>query len=202
MGTVSDRRWPVAPLMKELGVTTPGELAVACGVDEWAAERAMSYGLTLTDLDAWCAAAEITPGEVWPEFAPPAATASKSKPGTRTPSRPAATAQPAAREQRVPAEVAPRLPDGMVFEDPPARFVPKGRPAVWPDVVEPLKEHPGRWVRVREFDKVQQAASAAGRIRRLGGYETRAARNADGRGVLYVRFMGEDAVVPLRRRVG
>lgn len=90
----------------------------------------------------------------------------------------------------------------MVFEDPPARFVPKGRPAVWPDVVEPLKEHPGRWVRVREFDKVQQAASAAGRIRRLGGYETRAARNADGRGVLYVRFMGEDAVVPLRRRVG
>ena len=77
MGTVSDRRWPVAPLMKELGVTTPGELAVACGVDEWAAERAMSYGLTLTDLDAWCAAAEITPGEVWPEFAPPRASKSK-----------------------------------------------------------------------------------------------------------------------------
>ena len=46
MGTVSDRRWPVAPLMKELGVTTPGELAVACGVDDRAAERAMSCVLS------------------------------------------------------------------------------------------------------------------------------------------------------------
>lgn len=34
MGSVSDRRWPVAPLMKCLGVVTPGELAAACGVGD------------------------------------------------------------------------------------------------------------------------------------------------------------------------
>lgn len=168
MGTVSDRRWPVAPLVKELAVTTPGELAAACGVDDRAAELAMQYGLTLTQLDEWCVKAEISPAEVWPEFAAPSARqamASKSKPG---PLPAVAVLVPAA---------APELPNGMVFEDPPPAV--RGRRSNIADRCAALKEYPGRWARVGSWEKAA-AAQAAATVLRKAGFETRSMRSEDG----------------------
>lgn len=169
MGTVSDPRWPVAPLMEALErwglAPTPAKLARLVHVDIETAEAAIADGLTTSQAEQWCRTARIPVDLVWDAFA--------------------------------------CLPEGAVFEDPPERQNKKGRPAVWPALVEPLKLYPGRWVRLREFDRASAAASAGGRIRKLGGFETKTVKNAEtGRGVLYVRFMGDDAVVPMRRKAG
>lgn len=42
----------------------------------------------------------------------------------------------------------------------------------------------------------------SGEVEACRGFLAVTSFRATGRGVLYVRFMGEDAVVPLRRRVG
>lgn len=91
----------------------------------------------------------------------------------------------------------------LIFEEPPVRTATRGRPAVWSKKLEALKEHPGKWVRIAEFESsekssaLSKARAAASRLRKgqasvpdSGNYEFQSGE-VDGKGAVYARYMGE-----------
>lgn len=85
------------------------------------------------------------------------------------------------------------------WEDPPK--VDRGaKSSKWQDATRPLIDHPKRWAVIAEFDMPRQAHNARQNLRkgtlRLADGTTSAdyefvARNVDGKGVLYARYVGK-----------
>lgn len=91
----------------------------------------------------------------------------------------------------------------LIFEEPPVRTATRGRPAVWSKKLEALKDHPGKWVRIAEFEAsekstaLNKARAAASRLRKgqaslpeTGKYEFQSGE-VDGKGMVYARYIGE-----------
>lgn len=89
--------------------------------------------------------------------------------------------------------------NGIVWEEPPAPPTSKQK-GKWLRLLRPLVEHPGEWARIREYTRgasayaARQQLTSPRAILPPGEWEF-AARQKDGKGYLYARYLGEKADV-------
>lgn len=79
----------------------------------------------------------------------------------------------------------------LVFEEPPPRPRPPGRPRVWEARVEALSQHPGQWVNATKTWGIKTSGSS-GRKRLTALGIQMEVRKIDGAPNVFVRWVGEE----------
>ena len=79
----------------------------------------------------------------------------------------------------------------LVFETPPPRARPRGRPPVWEDRAEALSQHPGQWVNATKTWGIKSDGSLGRKRLTALGIQMKE-RKIDGAPNVFVRWVGEE----------
>jgi hypothetical protein len=87
----------------------------------------------------------------------------------------------------------------IVWEDPPPKSLGVANQPQWPARLAPLREHPGKWARIRDYKNRNAASTSANYLRKRAigfdptEFEFTCRTEADGTGVLYARYIGGES---------